>query len=137
MTAPVFVDTSALYAIHDTDDARHRDAASDWSRLLDAVAEGDAAARTHSGVIVETSALVQRRLGIEALRALHNLTLPVLDVTWIDAATHDRAVGALLGAARREVSLVDWTSFEVMRAQHIEHALAYDDDFAEQGFRPW
>jgi predicted nucleic acid-binding protein len=43
-------------------------------------------------------------------------------------------VSALLAADRRDVSLVDWTSFELMRARGVSAALAYDDDFAAQGF---
>ena len=34
----------------------------------------------------------------------------------------------------RDVSLVDWTSFEVMRRLGIEQAFAFNDDFAAQGF---
>jgi predicted nucleic acid-binding protein len=32
------------------------------------------------------------------------------------------------------VSLVDWTSFELMRRQGIERAFALDADFDRQGF---
>ena len=40
----------------------------------------------------------------------------------------------MLAAGRRNVSLVDWTSFELMRAKGITNALAFDDDFDERGF---
>jgi predicted nucleic acid-binding protein len=43
-------------------------------------------------------------------------------------------VAALLAAATSDVSLVDWTSFELMRRKGIETALAFDD-FERQGFR--
>jgi predicted nucleic acid-binding protein len=58
----------------------------------------------------------------------------VLTVRWVDADLHGRAVSALLAADRREVSLVDWTSFEMMRSRGVEAAFAYDDDFGAQGF---
>lgn len=135
MTAEVFVDTSALYAIHDRDDDRHGEAARQWNGLLDAMAGKSRSCFTHSAVIVEASALVQRRLGIAALRALHHQTLSVIDVVWVDADLHGRAVSALLAAARRDVSLVDWTSFELMRQRGVSDAFAFDDDFVEQGFR--
>ncbi len=43
-------------------------------------------------------------------------------------------MAALCAAGRRRLSLVDCTSFEVMRRHGIEEALALDDDFARQGF---
>ncbi len=134
MSEPVLVDTSAMYAVLDADDANHPEAARRWDRLLDAVAEGSRTGCTHSSVVVETSALVQRRLGMDAVRELHDRALPVLSVHWVDAELHARAVSALLAADRRDVSLVDWTSFELMRARGITEVLAFDDDFARQGF---
>ena len=57
---------------------------------------------------------------------------------WVDEALHGRAITALLAAANRDISLVDWTSFELMRARGIDHALAFDSDFDDQGFQlPW
>lgn len=134
MSGAVFVDTSALYAVLDGDDARHAQAATHWSELLDGTVDGRRAVITHSAVVVETTALVQRRLGMPAVRALHDDVLPVLTVHWIEAELHARAVSALLAAARRDVSLVDWMSFELMRERGIEEAFAYDDDFEAQGF---
>ena len=134
MTTSVFVDTSALYAVHDRDDARHAGAADIWSNLLDRMGTGDVRCRSHSAVIVETSALVQRRLGVDALRDLHHATLPLLDITWVGPDLHGRAVAALLAAGGRDVSLVDWTSFEMMRQDAMHSAFAFDGDFADQGF---
>lgn len=42
----------------------------------------------------------------------------------------------MFAAARREVSLVDWLSFEVMRDRRIRHAFTFDNHFVEQGFLP-
>lgn len=134
MSEPVFVDTSALYAVLDADDARHGAAARSWTRLLDGIADGRSVGLTHGSVIVEASALVQRRLGMRAVRALLDRLVPPLTIHWIDAELHARAVSALLAADRRDVSLVDWTSFELMRARGVSAAFAYDDDFAAQGF---
>lgn len=134
MKRDVFVDTSAFYAIHDRDDARHVDAARAWNALLDGTIDGGVRCRTHSSVVVETSALVQRRLGIEALRDLHHATLPMVEISWVDEPLHGRAVAALLAAGRRDVSLVDWTSFEFMRSCGITTAFAFEDDFGDQGF---
>lgn len=134
----VFVDTSALYALLDADDDRHPQAASGWLRLLDGIESGVLSGVTHHGVVVEASALVQRRLGMAATRRLHDDLLAVLTVEWVDEALHERAMTAMLAAGRRDVSLVDWTSFEMMRARGIDHALAFDSDFDDRGFGlPW
>jgi uncharacterized protein len=134
VTAPVFVDTSALYAVLATDDPDHGVATSRWNALLDAVLLDPASAVTHSGVVTEAAALVQRRLGMAGVRDLLDEMLPTLDIVWIDEHTHRLAVAALLAAGQRRVSLVDWTSFTVMRERSITHAFAFDDDFERQGF---
>lgn len=134
MTDAVFVDTSALYAALDADDDNHAAATAGWGRLLDGIASGSIEGLTHGSVVVETSALVQRRLGMPAVRALHDGLLPVLTPRWVDGELYGRAVSALLAADRRDVSLVDWTSFELMRALGVGQAFAFDDDFATQGF---
>ena len=85
-------------------------------------------------MLVETLALVQRRLGLPAVLALHDALLPIVSVEWIDAEAHAAAVAAVLAARRRSVSLVDHVSFALMRRRRIEIALAVDRHFAEQGF---
>ncbi|MCU0260595.1 MAG: PIN domain-containing protein [Ilumatobacteraceae bacterium] len=130
----VFVDTSAIFAALDASDPRHDDAAAAMRRLLDDLDAGATVAVTHSGVVTEVAALVQRRLGMEAARVALEQLIPLVEVVWVDARLHDRAVIAMLAADRRSVSLVDWTSFLVMRDRMIDVAFAYDDDFAEQGF---
>lgn len=136
MTA-VFVDTSAIYAALDANDPQHAVAASAMQRLLDDLDAGERVAITHSGVVTEVAALVQRRLGMAAVRIALEHLFPLLDVVWVDAHLHDRAVTALLAADRRGVSLVDWTSFLVMRDRLLDVAFAFDDDFVEQGFEPF
>ncbi|MFQ5796560.1 MAG: type II toxin-antitoxin system VapC family toxin [Candidatus Bipolaricaulia bacterium] len=89
---------------------------------------------THSYVLVETFALVQRRLGLEAVRALHHDLIPVLDVVWVDGDLHQMAAEALLASGSRSVSLVDRVSFALMRRQDIRTAFVFDDDFTREGF---
>lgn len=85
-------------------------------------------------VVLEVTALLQRRIGITALRSLEHDLRPAIDVLWVDQATHAAAMAALLASSRRGVSLVDWVSFEVMRHNLLRHAFAFDCHFAEQGF---
>jgi uncharacterized protein len=134
---PVLVDTSALYAVLDADDVNHDAAAAGWRLLLDQLDRDECQPITHSSVIVEITALVQRRLGMAAVRHLHDNFLELLTTVWVDAELNQRAMTALLAANRRTVSLVDWTSFEVMRMRSIDDVFAFDDDFVDQGFTRW
>lgn len=85
-------------------------------------------------MVVETAAVVQRRFGIEAVRDFLSVFVPVLTVELVDLELHAAAVTGLLAAGRRDVSLVDWVSFELMRREGIETAFAFDRDFGAQGF---
>ena len=125
----VFVDTSALYAYLDADDANNAGAV----RTMDAIL-GRQQLVTHNYIAVETAALVHRRLVPSATRLLVEDLLPLLETIWIDAEVHGAATSAFLAAARRRTSLVDWVSFEVMRRGGIRRAFAYDRDFATEGF---
>lgn len=101
-----------------------------WSRLL-----AREAPTAHAYVVIETSALVQRRLGMKAVERLHRGLLPIVRVTMVDTSTHQRAVERWLAQRLRGLSLVDVTSFVVMRDQGLNHAFAFDDDFVREGFR--
>lgn len=126
----IFVDTSALYAVLDRDDQNHPLAKSTWGTLL----QEDEALIVTNYVVVETTALVQHRLGIEAVRVLCGDVLAALDVHWIGEDEHMHAQNALLAADRRKVSLVDCSSFHVMRSRMVRTAFAFDPHFREQGF---
>jgi uncharacterized protein len=126
----VFVDTSALLAVLDADDANHATARETWQALLG----GDSALLCTNYVLLETIALVQHRLGLEALSTFQSDVAPVLAVRWVDAQLHTAAVTALLTARRRKLSLVDCVSFETARRSGIDTAFAFDRHFAEQGF---
>ena len=127
----LFVDTSALLTFLDADQPRHADVIDTWNR---AVAE-ERPLVTSNYVLVESFALVQRRLGLEPLRAMADILVPMLRPLWVDEVLHAAAVAALLAASRRGLSLVDCTSFELMRRHGLTDALALDSDFARQGFR--
>jgi len=127
----IFIDTSALLAVLDGDDANHAAAKSKWGKAL---GDGDALV-CHNYILVETSALVLRKLGIEAVRVLERDIVPVLGVVWVSREVHDASVSAHLAAARRSLSLVDCVSFEIMRRTGIDKAFAFDRHFQEYGYK--
>jgi predicted nucleic acid-binding protein len=127
----LFVDTSALLAFLDADQPRHGDVVAAW----DASIASDRPLYVSNYVLIETFQLVQRRLGAAAVRGLHDALLPLMHTLWIDVDVHETAVAALLMVGRRGPSLVDCTSFELMRRHGLEEALALDTDFRRHGFR--
>lgn len=125
----VFVDTSALFALLDADDQRHKEAA----EVFAALATSEELV-THNYVHVESIALTARRLGHGATRALVDDLLPSLRTVWVDRELHGAGVAALREGST--ASLVDHVSFELMRRAGIAVAFAFDADFAARGFAP-
>jgi predicted nucleic acid-binding protein len=83
---------------------------------------------------VEAAALLQNRIGISSLRAFQANVIPFLKVVWIDERSHAAIFELLLAANRRNLSLVDCSSFETMKKFGIERAFTFDEHFREQGF---
>lgn len=126
----VFVDTSALYALLDASDDRHTHARDVWEGLR----ERRDRLVTSNYVLLETLALFGRRIGVEAVRQVDSRLVPLLSVVWVNEQLHRRAMTALLVAGQRDLSLVDCTSFHIMRDAGIDRAFAYDAHFRQQGF---
>ena len=126
----VFVDTSALIALVVGSDQAHEEAREGFGRLR---AER-ASLVTSSYVLVETYALLQNRIGLEAVRVFREAFAPLLDVLRVDEAVHERALDDLLVRAVRKLSLVDATSFALMRAHRVDRAFAFDAHFREEGY---
>jgi predicted nucleic acid-binding protein len=125
-----FLDTSAILALFDADDPRHRAVDSAWKELI----LSDEPLVSSNYILVETLALVQRRMGMSAAQAVHQDILPLLDIEWLTEEVHEKAMAAFLQASRRRLSFVDCSSFEVMRKRGIARALAVDGHFDEHGF---
>jgi len=126
----IFVDTSAIYAFLDADDDGHSAVLNEWQRATDA---RDVLV-TSNYVLAESIALSQNRGGIGMLRDLVARVAPAMRVEWIGQDVHEVGLAALLLANRRDLSLVDCTSFELMRRLGLTCAFALDPHFREQGF---
>jgi predicted nucleic acid-binding protein len=128
----IFIDTSAFYAILDRDDEAHVPARVTWIDLLSP--DNPLELFTSNYVLVESFALIQARLGISAVQTFHDAILAVVKVHWIAKEDHFAATNTLLTAARRKLSLVDCTSFQLMRRLGANQAFVFDRHFSEQGF---
>jgi predicted nucleic acid-binding protein len=109
----------------------HPRASAAWRELLD----GEETLLTSNYAILETFALVQSRLGMAALRVLAEDVLAVIAVEWIGEDEHQAAANAVLAADRLSLSLVDCTSFQLMRRLGVDTSFTFDRHFGEQGFR--
>jgi Predicted nucleic acid-binding protein, contains PIN domain len=127
----VFVDTSGLLALLDTDDLNHKHARTLWTELIDTEAE----LFSTSYVVVETISLIHRRFGVSTVRRFTEDLLPVIMLDWVDEAAHFQAVAAVMSGGTRGPSLVDNVSFEYMRRRGLQEALAFDAHFEERGYR--
>ncbi|GAB4461078.1 MAG: type II toxin-antitoxin system toxin 23S rRNA-specific endonuclease VapC20 [Anaerolineales bacterium] len=126
----IFIDTSAFLAILGTDDSNHQRAMDCWLNLL----TEEQALLTNNYVLVESIAIIQKRLGLSAVRDFHERLLPFVNVEWIDANQHETSIRFVFAANRRQLSLVDCSGFETMRRLKIEKVFTFDDHFREQGF---
>ena len=126
----VFADTSALVSVLTTTDANHEHAARAFANLR----ARRASLVSTSFVLVETYALVGRRLGLDAARSFRMEFAPLIDVIWVDEALHNAGLDLLFERRKRQLSLVDAVSFVTMRQKGIEDAFAYDPHFEQEGF---
>ena len=126
----VFIDSSGLYSVLDRDEENHSTASRVWNDLL----QSDAVLVTTNYVLLETAALAQRRIGLDAVRVLHDEIVPALEIEWIAEEAHLRGVEAALIAGRRGLSVVDCVSFRSMRRRNAVKVFTFDKHFREHGF---
>lgn len=124
------IDTSAIIALLDRRQLHHAPALA----FLDAI--GDDRLVTNAAIIVETTALIDRRLGAAATNQFVDRLLPTISVFHGTELTHERALAAFrAGTGRRRPSLVDCLAFETMRELRIDTAFTFDGGFALAGFK--
>ena len=125
----IFLDTSAIYALADKADPNHADA----YKKFDLALRAGEIFLFHNYVVVESVALLQARLGHQSALAFLK-DAKAFDMEWVDSALHQEALRELEKIGKRGISLVDCTSFVVMRRRGVKKILAFDTDFQDQGF---
>ena len=126
----VFADTSGLYAALVGNDVMHERA----ERICRKLIEREDEIHTTSYVVVETVSLLHARVGPPAVTGFRAAIEPLLEVLWVDADLHERAMVRLVDSASRRVSLVDHASFEAMAQLGLESVFGFDIHFEEAGF---
>ena len=126
----VFADTSGLLALVNIDDENHTRAAA----AFDTFRGRQVPLLTTSYVLVESYALLGRRLGVSAVNGFRTDFAPLIDVVWVDEAMHNAGLDLLLNRRRRQLSLVDAVSFTAMLLQGMSEAFAYDPRLEQEGF---
>jgi predicted nucleic acid-binding protein len=126
----IYVDTSAFYALLDRSDHNHKEASAAWPALIDDNVE----LITSNYVVSETVKQLQDRIGFEAAKIWHKDILGILNVLWVDAATHQHAYELWLNLGRMRLSLIDCVSFVTMHHHQIEKAFCFKPHFIDHGF---
>lgn len=127
----VFVDTSAFIAVVDRDQPWHEVAG---TYFRETAAAGGPLLVTSLLIVVESTALLQARFGMDLAIAFHDDLLPVVHVRGVDDLLLTKATIAWRASKRRRLSLVDCVSFALMHRDDIRTAFAFDRDFEEEGF---
>ncbi len=125
-----FIDTSFFIALLTKEDRFHAKADEAWKSLL----ESEASLVSTNYTLLETFSLIQNRLGLEAVSDFQRDVVPLLSLEWVDENYHEAGLAAVLTAKRRNLSLVDCVSFEVMRRNRVKNVLTFDKHFGEHGF---
>jgi predicted nucleic acid-binding protein len=125
----IFLDTSAIYALADKADPNHATACTKFDLAL----KCGETFLVHNYILVESAALLQARLGLQPAILFLN-DAKAFQIEWVELPLHQEAEKEFEGIGKRGVSLVDCTSFVVMKRRNVQTALAFDPDFCQQGF---
>ena len=126
----IFTDTSGLFALLVKNDYMYVRARENFNYFVGQNVQ----LVTSSFVLVETTALLQRRIGMAPVHDFNAKILPLLEVIWTNDKWYTRAMQRLLAQNNKNVSLVDCLSFEIMDSLEIKCAFAFDKHFEENGF---
>jgi hypothetical protein len=121
----IFVDTSAWYALVDSDDADHKTAAA-------FLASNTMPLITTNFIFSETVTLIRYRIGHEAARSFGQKLMEssFVRVFAVTPADEERAWDIFSKYRDQDFSFVDCTSFAVMERMKLSRAFGFDRHFS-------
>lgn len=125
----VYLDTSGVLAFLNAVDEFNRKAVSAWESVL----SNGACFVMSDYVRLETWA-GPKATGTEAVEDFRARILPLCSIAVVGEDGFNRLTTQCHLMRRRELSLVDLSSFDCMRNEGFTHVLAFDKHFTEQGF---
>lgn len=126
----IFADTSGFFALMTHNDYMHVRAKENFNYF----AKERASLLTSSFVLVETLALLQRRIGLDPVHEFNAKIFPLLEVVWIDKQWYWKGIQRIFSHGNRGLSLVDCISFEIMESREISIVFGFDKHFSDYGF---
>ncbi|HXU45991.1 MAG TPA: PIN domain-containing protein [Thermoanaerobaculia bacterium] len=126
----IFVDTSFVVALINQRDRYHE--------LAGRIADANAGRQllTTDAILLELGNALARGFKRQATEVIeHFLTSPDVEVIRLTPEGFERAFELYRSRIDKSWGLVDCLSFVVMRNAGVEEALAFDDHFAQAGFR--
>lgn len=125
----IFLDTSGVLALADNSDVFHDKAL----QMFEIARETEDTILLHNYVIVESAALLQRKLSSSSsMRFLKEANL--FNIHWVESALHSQAIEYMHKYGTSKLSFVDVVSFLVMRSNGITNYIGFDKHFLEAGF---
>ena len=124
----VVIDTSAFYALISDDDRFHDIAIETYNTLTNENVE----LWTTSYALLETIALVHRRLGFRILAQLLDIIESNVQIFFVEGGVHDAAMREFIATDGRGLSLVDWTVVLVARLKSAR-IFTFDRRMANSG----
>ena len=125
-----FLDTSGFYALVSSTDKFHVNARDAYESLI----LDDVPLYTSSYVLVESIALIQRRLEYSVLKAFVESVTEVFSIIWVGEKIHRDAWALVEQRQGREFSFVDATT--ILIAKDIDaHVVTFDDSFKKVGIK--
>ncbi len=124
----VLIDTSAFYALLSSSDLFHEDAKDAYQLLVNR----EHSLWTTSYTLVETLALVQRRLGSDVVVEFADWQKSSVETYWISQRIHDEALARFVQSGASGLSFVDCATAVASRELDA-HVFTFDRGFAQAG----
>lgn len=123
------VDSSAILALLDGNDAHHNEAI----KALDYLLRNGYRLFMTNFILAEAHALILSNLGHHIARRW--LSEPPFAIVRVEVEDEEEAVNLILRFQDKEYSLTDAISFVIMERLNVSEAFAYDRHFQQHGFQ--